>query len=186
MTQEELGERSGFAVSQISRWERGERTLTLDQLEALAAALSVRTGELLGPTAQVPIVGYVGAGQEVIGVDDHPAGQGMYSVDCPEGLSPETTVGVEVRGDSMLPIADGWLLFYSRTADYSRDQVLNKLCVVKLVDTGAYYVKRLRPGYDAERFNLISTNASPIENVLLEWAAPVQLLLPGARESAPG
>lgn len=71
----------------------------------------------------------------------------------------------------MLPIGEGWFLFYRERGGES--DVLGKLCVIELANDGAQLVKRVRPGYEPGKFNLISTNANPIENVGLAWAAPV-------------
>jgi len=170
-SQEELAGRSGFAVSQISRWETGERTPGLNDIQILADALMVRPRDLLDDIARVPVVGAVGAGQQVLDADAYAQGEGRKNVPCPEDLDPRSTVSVVVIGDSMLPIGEGWLLFYSQHVGIT--EALGKLCIVKLADDGPRMVKRVRPGYEPGKFNLISSNASPIENVTLDWAAPV-------------
>jgi hypothetical protein len=40
-------------------------------------------------------------------------------------------------------------------------------------------LKRVRRGPTAGRFNLESANAPLVEDVALEWAAPVRAMLPG-------
>jgi hypothetical protein len=94
-------------------------------------------------------------------------------VRCPTGLDPQQTVAVEVEGDSMLPIEEGWLLFYTRNYDGVPVECLGKLCVVQLADEGARYVKRVKLGRKPGVFNLYSTNAREMEDMPLLWAAPV-------------
>lgn len=153
--------------------------MTFDWAERIAAALDVAPAELLGPRAQIThVAGYVGAGAEVIPFDDHPQGSGLDAVLCPQGLNPEKTVAVRVRGDSMAPLVqDGWLLFYSRDPEAELSQVLGKTCIVKLLD-GRMLVKQVRRGPVVGRFNLHSINAPVMEDISLEWASPVRMIVP--------
>jgi len=48
LTQDELAERIGCAQSEVSRMERGQRSLTVDRLLRLAQALNVEPASLLG------------------------------------------------------------------------------------------------------------------------------------------
>jgi len=48
LTQKELAIRVGCAQSEISRIERGERSISVDRLQQLAAALNVPVAALLG------------------------------------------------------------------------------------------------------------------------------------------
>jgi transcriptional regulator with XRE-family HTH domain len=181
LTQEALARRVGTSVSEIHKLEVGKRRLTTDWLRRLGGALHCPAVELMAGEEgdfTVPVVGYVGAGEQVYAIDDHALGHGIDSVTCPLELDPETTVAVAVRGDSMLPIQDGWLLFYHRDYDGVPEECIGHLCVVRVADDGPVYVKQLRRGYSSGCFNLISTNASPIEDARLEWAAPVLLILP--------
>lgn len=174
----ELADEIGMSVTVLSRYERGERRIKLDQVPRLAAALRVDPDEILAdarPT--VAVVGYIGAGAEIYPVDDHAKGDGLREVHCPAGMDPRRTVAVEIRGDSMAPIEDGWLAFYTRDPDYGPSDFLGHLCVVKLAD-GRMLLKSVRRGYAPNRFNLLSTNAAMIEDAEIEWAAPVRAVLP--------
>ncbi len=140
--------------------------------------------DLTFPQPLIPVVGYVGAGDEVFPADQAVGGSGIDEIECPRGLDPSTTVAVIVRGDSMLPIADGWLLFYSGR-DEPGSALIGELCVVQVADDGPTLVKQLRRGYSEGRFNLISTNAAPLEDIALEWAARVrEIKPPGTHQSA--
>ena len=73
----------------------------------------------------------------------------------------------------MLPIEQGWLLFYTRHDDGVPVECLGKLCVVELAVGGARYVRRVKLGRKPGVFNLYGTNAREMEDVSLLWAAPV-------------
>jgi len=176
--QEKLALLIGASHTDIGRWERGDRPLKADTMRRLASALEVEPAELLSADARaVPIVGYVGAGQ-FVAFDDHAKGQGIDEVDCPRGLDPKAIVAVRVKGDSMAPlIQDGWLLFYSRNPEPDIGVVLGKTCVVKLAgdhgQDGDTMVRQVRRGPTPGKFNLMPMNGQMIEDVELEWAAPV-------------
>jgi transcriptional regulator with XRE-family HTH domain len=179
MSQSTLGKLVNATGMAVSFWETGQRRLKAGDMERLAAALGVAPGDLLPAQASaVPVVGRVGAGAEIIPIDDHAKGEGLYEVECPRGLDPKATVAVEVVGDSMAPaIMEGWVLFYDRAPEPAPSAVVGKLCVVKLED-GRVLVKQLRRGPERGRFNLVSLNGPMIEDVALEWAAPVKAMLP--------
>lgn len=173
MTLDQLASALGTSAANVHRWETGKVGITLDRLAEIAAKLRCSVVDLVAPEMRVPVVGKVGAGSVVHAVDDYPLGQAGRFVRCPDRLDPQKTVAVEVEGDSMLPIEEGWLLFYTRNYDGVPSECLGKLCVVQLAGGGARYVKRVKFGRRPGTFNLYSTNAREIEDVLLAWAAPV-------------
>ena len=172
----------GTSAGHLHKWETGKVSITLDRLTEVAAALDCNVLDLVEGLANVPVVGRVGAGAEVNAIDDHAKGQGTRMVRCPNGLDAQQTVAVEVEGDSMLPIEEGWLLFYTRDYEGVPTECLGKLCIVQLADDGPRYVKRLKLGREKGLFNLYSTNAREMEDIALAWAAPVL----DARPPAPG
>ncbi len=178
LSQEELGAKAGFSKSQISRWEKNDRTPNVAQFQTIADALEIPVRTLFPLGKLVPVVGYVGAGHKVFSEDAYAKGEGIYKTQCPDELDPNVTVALEVKGDSMLPIQDGWIIFYSRRNNFGQIDVINKLCVVKTND-GDMFIKRVKPGYKVGTYNLISTNADQMENIKLEWAAPVTYIKPG-------
>jgi phage repressor protein C with HTH and peptisase S24 domain len=179
-SQEEVGALAHLSQQTIGKLERGQLRLKADQMDALAQALNVAPEDLVAnsPTRSIQVVGRVGAGAEVLPIDDHAKGDGLYEVDCPRGLDPKNTVAVEVTGDSMEPLVQqGWVLFYDRSPEPDPAAVVGKLCVVKLED-GRTMVKQVKRGPERGRFNLLSLNAPMIEDVALEWAGPVKAMLP--------
>lgn len=173
LTLEKLALQLGTSTGNLHKWETGKVSITLDRLAQLASALGCSVFDLIDGLTTVPVVGRVGAGSVVEGIDDHPVGHGDRRADCPSGLDPSETVAVEVVGDSMLPIEEGWLLFYTRNYEGVPVECLGKLCVMQLPDDGPRYVKRLKLGRKPGLFNLYSTNAREIEDTPLAWAAPV-------------
>ena len=167
---------AGMSHVQVSRLEKGERQLKSWQIEALAKALGVTAADILLDGGQVPVVNYVGAGSEVWPIDDYEKGGAARFVPCPRGLNPATTLALVVRGSSQEPaIGEGWLVFYSREPEQDIYGVVGKLCIVKAVD-GPTMLKQVRRGYTPGKFNLLSVNAVPMEDVALEWASPVRAM----------
>lgn len=182
-TQSAFGEMLGVDQSTVARWENGHvpKEPHVARLAALAGrhpAEFVYGAPAEGSRHMAPVVGYVGAGQRVFPVDDHALGAGMDEVEAPAEVGPRPVVGVRVRGDSMHPMKDGWLLFYSREQDGVYEDCIGKLCVVQVADEGPLLVKELRRGYAAGTWTLLSWNAAPIEDVRLAWAAPVLSIRP--------
>jgi transcriptional regulator with XRE-family HTH domain len=186
MTQVRLSELVETGQSSISRWEKDEDEPNRGYRERLAQIFQVSEAELhygaqkvvAAGAAPVPVVGYVGAGDQIFPFDDHAMGSGLEEVDlAPASGSP--MVAVRVRGDSMLPtLRNNWLVFYTRSHDGVPEDCINRLCVVKVSAEGPTLVKEVRRGYSRGRFNLVSSNASPIEDVVLDWAARVMLIQP--------
>lgn len=190
LSQAGLGARIGVDQSNVSRWENGAlpddaHLVRLAELAGVHPA-EFRYGALPGARglreesgpARVPVVGDVGAGQEVYPYDDPALSGGLEEVEAPEGVGTAPMVAVRIRGDSMHPMRDGWLLFYRRDQQGVPDDCFNRLCVVKLADDGPTLVKEVRRGYRRDTFVLTSWNAPPLEDVRLEWAAPVLSIRP--------
>lgn len=187
LSQAKFGELVGVDQSNVSRWENGATPddIHIVKMAELAGAhpAAFRYGALPaaqrpGANAKVPVVGYVGAGQEMFSYDDYAQGGGLEEVDAPEAVGDRPVVAVRVRGESMHPLREGWLLFYRRDQHGVPEDCLNRLCVVKLADDGPILVKEVRRGYRPNRFILTSWNAAPLEDVEVDWAAPVLSIRP--------
>lgn len=173
LTLETLADELGTSAGHLHKWETGKVSISVEKMIDIAQALDVSVVDLIEGSAKVPVVGQVGAGVGVHSIDDFAPGQSHRLVRCPAGLDPTKTAAVEVVGDSMLPIEEGWLLFYTRDAYGVPTECLGRLCIAEVSETGARYVKRVKLGRKPGTFDLISTNAREMENVRLEWAAPV-------------
>lgn len=169
--------------STVARWENGN-TPKDAHVARLAKLAGQHPAEFVygrpgGQSRRIAlVVGYVGAGQQVFPVDDHALGAGLDEIDAPSEIGGRTVVAVRVRGDSMHPMKDGWLLFYSRDQEGVPEDCIGKLCVAQLADDGPLLVKDLRRGYTPGTWTLLSWNAAPIEDARLAWAAPVLSIRP--------
>ena len=172
-TLEQLAARLGTSAGHLHKWETGKVSVNLRRLGEIADILGVTVIDLVQEQSRIPVVGQVGAGATVEAIDDFPRGHARKHASCPVGLDASYTVAVEVIGDSMLPIDEGWLLFYTRNYDGVPSECMGRLCIVQLLENGQRYVKRLKTGTKHGLFNLYSTNAREIEDVELAWAAPI-------------
>lgn len=168
--------------------ENGTRTIGQDDAERYAkrfrsAGVDVSAKTILfddddmaprsvaGEPLFVPVVGYVGAGQEA-----HFEPVDLDEVPAPEG-STEHTVAVVIRGDSMGSFFDGWLVFYDNVQRPVTHDLIGKICVVGLVD-GRTMIKKLQRSKTKGLFHLLSQNQEPIMDVPVEWAALVKTMVP--------
>ncbi len=174
LTQEQLAQGCNTSKDQISKLERGQRNLTQHWLMELSHALQVDAAQLLPSATQaVHVVGYIGAGAEIIPFDDHAMGSGLYEVEPPSGINSHGLVAVEVRGDSMLPfIKEGWQLFYRKEHEGVPSQCIGQLCVINAED-GRMLVKEVRHGSKPHHYDLHSYNADLMPDIRLIWAAPI-------------
>lgn len=176
-TQAAFGARFDVTQTTVSRWESGDTIpplATLQRIERIAGRPLIAQALGSGSDAgSVPVLGRVGAGHAVVPIDDHALGAGLEAVDAPHGKASGTYVALRVQGRSMPPFRDGWLIFYRRDWDGVPAFCLQKLCVCKLTD-GRMLIKDLRLGRKPGTYTLYSYDGSePIEDVPLEWAAPV-------------
>ena len=174
----ELARKAGLSPSTLTRFMNApvKHTLSLPSLYKLGmvTGMAIPNAILQGSSGRrAPVVGHVGAGEQVFPVDDVIAGSGFERVEAPPA-SDEELVAVIVRGSSMFPVFwDGDVLFYARDAQFNRQDCLYNECIVRIVDGGAY-VKRIMPGSTEAVYSLHSYNAPPLLDIEIEWAAPIQ------------
>lgn len=168
----------GVSYDTYAQHENGTRGGTVPRDAAMRYAKFFRvsldwllTGKgTMGRAAKVPVLCYVGAGAEVYPIDDHPQGQGIELVEPPQGIT--DCVAAIIRGDSMHPLRDGWLIFWAKNQDGVPDVCLGQLCVCQVKD-GPMLVKEVRRGSRNGLFSLISWNAPPRDDARLDWASPI-------------
>jgi transcriptional regulator with XRE-family HTH domain len=173
LSQAQLAEMAGTSQPQIKRLEDGERKLTKEWAERLAPHLNVTAEELLFPRRTVPLVGYVGAGSLA-----HYFGEGdgnLGEVEAPDNAT-EKTVGVEIRGESLGVMLDGWVAYYDEVREAPTPDMIGKLCVVGLYD-GRVLIKKLEKGQLPKHYNLLSQDP-PIYDAEVVWAAVVKAMMP--------
>lgn len=175
LTLERLAEALDTSKGYLSDMESGKRSIPSGpMLERLAAALQIPAAELLREDATVPVVGYVGAGAEAHYYADGDGGLGQ--VEAPPGARP-STVAVEIRGESLGPLFDGWLAFYDEARTPVTPDLIGELCVVGLPD-GRVLIKRLKPTPDPARFHLLANTEAPLLDQQVTWAARVLTMRP--------
>lgn len=168
----EVARRMGTTEATVSRLKNERMQLTLGWLRRFASALECTVGRLVDEEDAVPIVGYVGAGEEVHNYDD----RGQLDWVVPESGHLDTQA-VIVRGDSMYPkYEEGEILFYRQT-DYVPPDCIGRICIVQLAD-GRTLVKRLRQGSRPGLYTLVSFRAPEITDCEVLWAARVRYTQP--------
>ena len=175
-SQEDAAAALGTTRNQYVKLENGARRLSEKWIERAAGAFGIDAGDVVrGKPITVPIAGYVGAGAETILYGE---GQGnLGDVLGPEGTS-ERTVAVEIRGESLGPFFNGWLVFFDDVRSPVTDDIIGKLCVVGLHD-GRVLIKRLlRSRGSSVLFHLYGQFGDPILDVRVKWAALVKSVVP--------
>lgn len=173
LTQEQAAELMGLSLGGYRKLESGEREFDLDYINRAARAFNVPRQYFLGEELQVPLVGYVRAG----------ATAHFYSTaDNPDERVPsfdgatEATVAVEVRGESLGPFFDRWLIYYDDVRSPVTPDLFGELCVVGLPDDRVL-VKQIQPSKSPGLYHLYSnTLEPPITDVAIDWAAKVKNL----------
>ncbi|GAB4390982.1 MAG: hypothetical protein Tsb0032_00170 [Kiloniellaceae bacterium] len=181
-TQRGLAKHMGLDPSRITEILNQARSIKIEEAVEMAEYLETSLDDLVArlgaavnreAKASSLVVGYVGAGETVLSIDDHAKGSGLYKIDAPVGEG--GGVCVVVRGNSMSPrFRDGEHLGYSREEGLDLAKCYGRECVVQTKD-GRQLVKIVEPGNADGQVTLISVNsATPIEqNVPVEWVAPV-------------
>lgn len=170
----------GFTRATYYQHENGTREIGVESAARYAKCYRVSLDWLLynrgsGPSFKVPILGHIGAGGEVLFIDDHEKGGSLDEIDAPPGCPPEA-VALVVRGSSMASsYPEGRVIIYwERHVDPTA--VVGEPCVVRLRD-GRTLLKQLMPGAKRGKWTLVSTDAPIMQDVEIEWAAPVEITL---------
>ena len=176
-----LARELGLSHARVFEIVKGTRRIQTTEIPVIAQYLewpeeqvfALASGQPHGlRPASVAVAGYVGAGAAVFAIDDHAKGGGIDMLELP---TPGDVVAVRVRGDSQMPVyRDGDTILYSLDQRVAPSSLLGVECVVKLAEPdGRTLIKILRRGATPRHFTLASHNANDIEDVAVEWAAPV-------------
>jgi hypothetical protein len=196
----ELSEATGIAIDKLSRSKeldspdpKKRRRLQLPEIEAIARFFNelppgfedmvswlrrdrdpAEPDEIAEHT--VPVVGYVGAGAEAhfYALSD---GE-LDRVPAPDGATPET-VAVEIRGESLGPLFERWLIHYDEVRSPITPDLHGQLCVVGLANDKVL-VKKVRPARSKAQglYDLLSNNEDPMPDQVIVWAAKVKSMVP--------
>ncbi|WP_374833985.1 XRE family transcriptional regulator [Paenochrobactrum pullorum] len=165
ITQSELGRRVGKPANYINKIFTEGRKIGLEEYVVFANALGESPINI-----PIPIVGKVGAGDHIYGMDNGILGE----IENQGGMYPIGTKGVEVEGTSMgEDIPDGSIIFYDDEYEVPQSFHINCRCVVWTYD-GRTMVKKLLRGSRPDRWNLFSYGSGTAEpDVVLDRVAKV-------------
>jgi transcriptional regulator with XRE-family HTH domain len=184
LSQSDLARRAGVKPQTIQSIESG-KTRKPTNIVAIAAALSVTAEDLMSGKAQdgarnghprlTPIIGVVRAGAQSI---DYSQGQGNLGEVEPPAMATQSTVALEVRGESMGGrVEEGDIVFYDERREPVTPDLYGRLCIVGASD-GRVMLKKIKPGSRPGRFHLISYADEPEFDVPVDWAARVTNIRP--------
>lgn len=159
--------------------ENGNAPYSFAQAKDYAKAYGVRAewlydgvGEMTsGSPRTVPLVGFVGAGAEAHYYEAAELGE----VDAPDNATP-STVAAEIKGTSLGPLFDTWLIFWDEVRTPVTTDQIGRLCIVGLAD-GKVLVKRLRHATEG-RYHLESNAEPTMYDQEVSWAARVKGMTP--------
>lgn len=176
-TAKEAAEYLRVPYGTYSGHENGSRGIKDDELQKYAKAFRVSVawlafGEEEDASHTVPIVGYIGAGAEIQPEYEQVPPEGLDTVELPFPV-PDDMIGLEVRGDSMLPAySDGDVVVVYRDQRYDPATYIGEEAAVRTHD-GRRFLKRLAPGPEPHTFTLESFNARPIIGARLAWVGEI-------------
>lgn len=166
-----------FEVSQstVNRWLAGAEPEG-HRRDAINEAYDRLVDE--GPKASsgtiVPLVGYIGAGAEIMPEFEQVPPEGLDQIHVPFPL-PGDMIALEVRGDSMLPVyKDGHVVIVFREQKKPVSSFYGEDAAVRTTD-GRRFLKTIMKGAPV---TLMSFNAAPIENVALDWIGEIFAVMP--------
>lgn len=119
----------------------------------------------------VPLVGFVSAGEA------HFTAAGELGNVAAPGDPTDTTVAVEIRGDSLGSFFDRWIVFYDDVRRPMTEDLIGRPCVIGLVD-GRVLIKKPQRSRTRGLFHLLSNTEPPILDAEIEWAARVKVMAP--------
>lgn len=172
-TQSGLAKALGRYPSAVTSLLKGERDLKAREIAIVAEYLETEPPTDASPVA-VPIMGYVGAGASVEPDFEQVPPEGLDTVDLPFPV-PDGLIGLQVRGDSMLPrYDDGDVILVWQEQPQATESYVGEEVAVRTHD-GFRYLKRLLRGTARGIYTLESWNARVIEGVRIAWVGEIYL-----------
>lgn len=125
--------------------------------------------DIAADTRTIPVWGKAGAGGEINSFHGDNAEIGRISAPADAN---EQTGAVEISGDSLGPVFNGWFAIYDEVRTPPTTDMMGELCVVELTD-GRVFIKTLKQGR-GKRLELHSNYGAPLYDVKVKWAAKVK------------
>lgn len=172
ISQRELAKKLGIDHSALSLTFRGKRNMKMTEAAELARLFGVPVAEVMenagvhADTRTVPFRGWIdGHGELHLEPSNH-------RISSPQPM-PLGSFAVQYRTNGTpLEHLDGWMCFVRTPQDGVPHECINKFCLTKL-DEGVQMVGVVKRGYQRGRYNLVMSAAQQINDVVLEWAAPI-------------
>lgn len=143
--QTRLAEEIGVKPNYFGLMLKGERPWQLKYLERLAVHWDIPLEELVREDAELPVTGYVSAGEPVEFYNIEPPAAGWEKVLMPSDIPPrlfDRIYALKVVGSSMEPaFRDGTILYVKKD---SGDEVVNGDIVVFVDQDGHAWVKKVK------------------------------------------
>lgn len=179
-TQDQAADAFGLSKSGYLKLERGERQLALPRIEQAAQVYGVEPSEVFSEEANlkhgVPVMGFIGAGAEILPEFEQVPPDGLETIDLPFNI-PEDIIAFRVRGHSMLPVyKDGDAILVHREQRLATDAYVGEDVACRTKD-GRRFLKEIQYGKRRGIFNLYSHNAPLIEDVAIEWIGEIYLIV---------
>jgi phage repressor protein C with HTH and peptisase S24 domain len=166
-----LSRRAGLSESAVRDLLGKIEDPRLGTLIALAKALDISPTRLVGET--LPVSGSIGGGGEIL--LDANVGLAGQMVPFPPSFSTKI-MALKVDGDHLFPAyRDGDIIYLSRQHDGALTDYLGEECAIKIhpVHGGKTVLRSLAKGSEPDRYALRCHSAPDIEDVAIEWIAPV-------------
>ncbi|MGN8023018.1 LexA family transcriptional regulator [Phyllobacterium sp. 22229] len=178
-TQIELSERLGVSQPTVSRWFSGSEPTGArrDQINELYEQAAGASHDIVPGQSMIKLVGYLGAGAVVEPDYEQIPPEGLDQIEVPFPL-PAEMIAFKVRGDSMLPVyKEGAVIIVYKDQKKPLESFYGEEAAV-LTNDGRRFIKTIMRG--PVGVSLFSWNASPIEDVHLEWIGEIFAILPPA------
>ncbi len=181
LKQHHLAKALRLSVQQVSRLERGERRLSVPQLEVAAALLDVAPSQILSDGGSIQgtsaLVGYLGGEGARAGMykEDFikPAWTEIRRVPSPVTSARGEVWAVEVRTEGLSPVwSPGDVVHFVAGHELNPAALSARWAMVGLPD-GSAYLRCVRPSSGAGRYDLTFPGLPPMTGVEVAWAQPV-------------
>ncbi len=87
---------------------------------------------------------------------------------------------IQVAEDALLPIPNGFLLFFDREKNTIPDNIAGSLCIAALYDHALPVLRRIEKGSVKGLLNLFNPRTVEFINSKLKWASKIKIIAPNS------